>query len=150
MAHSLARLHVHLVFSTKHRQPLIRDAVRDALHGFMSGVLKKLECSLVIVNSVEDHAHLLFDLNRSVPLSKVVEDLKRASSRWLKTQDSLYAGFGWQTGYGAFAVSETNLDAVRKYIRRQREHHQRNTFQTEYRSLLIRNGITFDEHQLWD
>jgi REP element-mobilizing transposase RayT len=141
MPHSLARIHVHLVFSTKHRVASIQDSVREALHAFMSGVLGALDCSAVIINSVEDHVHILFTLGRGIALSKVVEDLKTSSSKWLKTQDGGSARFKWQNGYGAFAVSETNVDAVRKYILKQREHHKKKTFQMEYRTLLLQNGI---------
>jgi REP element-mobilizing transposase RayT len=146
MAHSLARLHVHLVFSTKHREAWIQDAVRQGLHAFMSGALDKLDSPAMIVNSVEDHVHILFSLGRSIALSDVVEDLKTSSSKWLKTQLAVPAKFGWQNGYGAFSVSETNLDAVRKYIVKQREHHKKKTFETEYRTLLLQNGFTVEPH----
>ncbi|HEX2878940.1 MAG TPA: IS200/IS605 family transposase [Polyangiaceae bacterium] len=125
MSHSLVRLPVHLVFSTKNRAPLLGDHVRDALHRYMSGVLSKLDCPPVLINSVEDHVHILFNLGRSIALSKAVEDLKTSSSKWLKAQAGPSSAFRWQNGYGAFAVSETNVDAVRKYILRQRDHHKK-------------------------
>ncbi|HEX2878296.1 MAG TPA: IS200/IS605 family transposase [Polyangiaceae bacterium] len=150
MSHSLARIHVHLVFSTKRREMWIQDAVREALHRFMSGVLDKLDCPAVIINSVEDHVHVLFKLGRNVTLAKVVEDLKSASSKWFKTLEGVSAKFGWQNGYGAFAVSETNVDAVRRYILKQREHHKKRNFQMEYRTLLLQNGIALDDDHLWD
>ncbi|HEX2881377.1 MAG TPA: IS200/IS605 family transposase [Polyangiaceae bacterium] len=150
MAHSLARLHVHLVFGTKHRAPLIHDGVRDAFHGYVFGTLSKLDCGPVIVNSVEDHVHILFNLNRSMALSKVVEEIKKSSSKWLKVQGQVLSAFGWQNGYGAFAVSEANISAVRRYILKQQEHHKKKTFEAEYKALLVSNGLPFDDHQLWD
>ncbi len=92
MPQSLARLHIHLVFSTKNREPDIDDAIRAALHAYMATILQNLGCTPVLINSVEDHAHLLFDLARTVSLSQVVEDLKRASSKWIKSQDIRFAG----------------------------------------------------------
>lgn len=150
MPQSLARLHVHLVFSTKNREPIITDAVRDALHAYMAAVLQNLGCAPVLINSVEDHAHLLFDLARTVSISQVVEDVKKASSKWIKTQGPEFASFAWQAGYGAFAVSESNVEAVREYIANQREHHRKKSFQEEYRQFLERHRIAFDERYVWD
>lgn len=150
MPQSLARLHVHLIFSTKHRAPLLRDAVRDALHRYMAVVLQNLECPAKLINSVEDHVHILFALGRTVALSKVVEDIKKSSSKWIKTQGVEYADFAWQAGYGAFAVSESNIAAVREYIADQREHHRKKSFQEEYRAFLERHHVAFDERYVWD
>lgn len=150
MPQSLARLHVHLIFSTKHRAPLLPDSARDALHRYMAVVLTNLTCPPVLINSVEDHAHILFELARTVPLSSAVEDVKKSSSKWLKTQGPALAEFAWQAGYGAFAVSESNVETVRAYIANQREHHRKKTFQDEYRALLNRHGLTFDERYVWD
>jgi putative transposase len=150
MPQSLARLHIHLVFSTKSREPFITDAVRDSLHAYMATVLQNLGCAPVLINSVEDHAHLLFDLARTVSISRVVEDVKKASSRWLKTQGPNFAAFAWQSGYGVFAVSESNVEAVREYIANQREHHRKKSFQEEYRQFLERHRIAFDERYVWD
>jgi putative transposase len=150
MPQSLARLHIHLVFSTKGREPVLADAIRDSLHRYMAVVLQNLGCPTVLINSVEDHVHLLFDLGRTVPISKAVEEVKKSSSKWLKTQGRLFADFSWQAGYGAFAVSESNVSAVREYIARQREHHRKKTFQEEYRQFLERHRIEFDERYVWD
>ena len=150
MPQSLAHLHVHLVFRTKNRERIITDVVRVPLHGYMATVLKNLGCAPVLINSVEDHAHLLFDLSRTVAISRAVEDIKKASSKWIKTQGPEFLDFAWQAGYGAFAVSESNVDAVREYIANQREHHSRKTFQQEYIQFLERHQIAFDERYLWD
>src|SRR5690606_10473740 len=103
MPQSLARLPIHLVFSTKNRERLITDAVRDSLHSYMATVLQNLGCQPVLINSVEDHVHILFELARTVAISQAVEEVKKASSKWIKTQDADLAGFAWQAGYGAFA-----------------------------------------------
>jgi REP element-mobilizing transposase RayT len=150
MPQSLARLHVHLVFSTKNREPFITDAVRESLHAYLATVLQNLGCAPVLINSVEDHAHLLFDLARTVSVSQAVEDVKKSSSKWIKTQGPEFAGFAWQSGYGAFAVSESNVEAVREYLANQREHHRKKSFQEEYRQFLERHRITFDERYVWD
>ena len=150
MPQSLASLHIHLVFSTRHREPVITDAIRPHLHAYMATVLQNLATTPVLINSVEDHAHILFDLGRTTSVSKAVEEVKKSSSKWIKTQGPEFASFAWQAGYGAFAVSESNVDAVRAYIANQREHHRKKTFQEEYRQFLQRHRIAFDERYVWD
>jgi len=150
MPQSLAKLHIHLVFSTKNREPIITDTARDSLHRYMATVLQNLGCSPVLINSVEDHTHLLFDQARTVSISQVVEDVKKSSSKWIKTQGPEFAGFAWQAGYGAFAVSESNVETVRLYIANQREHHSTKTFQEEYRAFLMRHNVAFDDRYAWD
>ena len=150
MPQSLARLHIHLIVSTKHRQRLITDTVRDALHAYMATVLQNLNSAPVLINSVEDHIHLLFELARTVSVSQAVEDVKKSSSKWIKTQGHEFAGFAWQGGYLALAVSESKVPIVRGYIARQHEHHRRKSFQEEYRAFLERHGVQFDERYVWD
>jgi len=150
MPQSLARLHVHLVFSTKHRQPLLHDAVRDSLHRYMATVLQNFGCPPVLINSVSDHVHILFELARTVAVSEAVEEVKKTSSKWIKTQGTEFALFAWQAGYGAFAVSESNVAAVRNYIAGQQEHHRKKSFQEEYRTFLERHRISYDEKYVWD
>jgi putative transposase len=150
MPQSLARLHVHLVFSTKGRAPVLHDAVRPALHGYMATVLRGIECPAVLINSVADHVHILFELARTVSVSAAVEDVKKSSSKWIKTQGAEFSGFAWQAGYGAFAVSESNVATVRDYVAKQQEHHRKKSFQEEYRAFLERHRVAFDERYVWD
>ncbi len=150
MPQSLARLHVHLIFSTKNRAPLLYDAVRDSLHRYMAVVLQNLGCPATLINSVEDHVHVLFELGRTVAVSMVVEEIKKSSSKWIKKQGADFAEFAWQAGYGAFAVSGSNVTAVRDYIATQREHHRKKSFQEEYRAFLERHDVVFDERYVWD
>ena len=150
MAQSLARLHVHLVFSTKNRERIITDSVRPMLHAYMATVLQNLDSPADLINSVDDHVHILFDLARTVAISTVVEDVKKSSSKWIKTQGSEFATFAWQAGYGAFSVSKSNAQTVRDYIAKQQEHHRRTTFQDEYRLFLERHRVAFDERYVWE
>lgn len=150
MPQSLARLYVHLIFSTKHRERLITDTVRPSLHAYMATVLQNFHCPPVLINSVEDHVHILFELGRTVAVSQAVEEVKTTSSKWIKTQGAEFAGFAWQSGYGAFSVSESNVPAVREYIANQREHHRVKSFQEEYRAFLEKHGVAFDERYVWD
>ncbi len=150
MSQSLARLHTHLVFATKGREPRLQDTLRSDFHAHMATVLTNTGCQTLLINSVEDHVHLLFDLGRTVALADVVKTVKIASSSWLKTKDAALGNFAWQSGYGAFSVSQSNLVAVRRYIENQREHHARFSFQDEYRALLEKHGYAYDERFVWE
>jgi REP element-mobilizing transposase RayT len=150
MPQSLARIHLHLVFSTKHRERRITADVRASLHAYMATVFDNLGCPAALINSVEDHVHILFELARTKAISEVVETVKTSSSKWIKTQGSSQAGFAWQAGYGVFSVSESQVAVVRDYIAGQQEHHQRSTFQDEYRRFLERHRVAFDERYVWD
>jgi REP element-mobilizing transposase RayT len=150
MPQSLARIYLHLVFSTKDRIPIINDQIRDPLHRYMATVLKNLGCHANLINSVEDHIHVLFELGRTVAVSNVVEDIKKSSSKWIKTQPTGAADFAWQNGYGCFSVSHSNLKPVKDYIAGQREHHRKRTFQEELRALLDKHGVDYDERYIWD
>lgn len=150
MPQSLAKIYVHLVFSTKHRERLLPDDIRQELHAYQGGILNGLGCTPVEINSEPDHAHILFVLARTEPLSNVAGQLKKSSNDWLRANDSRFAQFYWQAGYGAFSVSQSAVEEVRQYIRNQREHHQRASFQDEFRALLRRYEIEFDEQYVWD
>lgn len=150
MPQSLANLYIHLIFSTKDRRPLLSEKVRLDLHAYMATILANLHSPAIIINSVEDHVHLLFKMSRTVALAKIVEDVKKSSSKWIKTKDPDLSQFAWQAGYGGFSVSESNAGQVAHYIRKQEEHHRVKTFQEEYREFLEKNGISYDEKYVWD
>ena len=150
MPQSLSRLHIHLIFSTKDRRPLISDSIRDSLHRYKAVVLQNLKCPPELINSVEDHVHILFELARTISVSQAVEEVKTSSSKWIKTQGAEFTKFAWQAGYGAFAVSESKVAAVRRYIEGQRAHHRKTTFQDEYRAFLAKHQVPFDERYVWD
>jgi REP element-mobilizing transposase RayT len=116
----------------------------------MATVMKNLGCHASLINSIEDHVHLLFELGRTVAVSKLVEDIKKSSSKWIKTQPGGIADFAWQNGYGVFSVSHSNIEAVRDYVASQREHHRKRTFQDELRTLLEKHGVDYDERYVWD
>ena len=150
MPQSLARIQIHLVFSTKHRERRITDDLRASLHAYMATVLQNLGCLAVLINSVEDHVHILFELARTVSISEVVEAVKTSSSKWIKTQGSSHVGFSWQAGYGAFSVSESQVAVVHDYIADQQEHHRKTTFQDECRTFFEQHRVGFDERYVWD
>ena len=133
MPQSLARILVHLIFSTKNREPFLSLDLQAELHPYLSAVLNHDGCPALEVGGVEDHVHLLFGLSRTLTIAQVVENVKTSSSKWVKAKDTSLAHFYWQAGYGAFSVSQSNAAAVIRYIRNQAEHHRRESFQDELR-----------------
>jgi len=149
MSQSLAKNTIHLVFSTKDRRPWLKDDVRPRLFAYLAGVFQQCESPAIVIGGHDDHVHALFLLSKNQPLAGVVEEVKKGSSKWMKTLGEQMAGFSWQHGYGAFSVSESNVSEVRTYIERQADHHRRMTLQDELRQLFARHGIKVDERYLW-
>jgi putative transposase len=145
---SLARVFVHLVFSTKNREPFLVAEARQRSFAYLGGALNAIGCAVVSVGGVADHVHLLFVLGRVISLSKAVEEVKKESSKWAKIH--ICSGFFWQNGYGAFSVSPSNVEQVKAYVENQEEHHRTMTFQEEFRELLRRHEIAWDERYVWD
>jgi putative transposase len=151
MPQSLSAVYLHLIFSTKNRQPLLRDpALRTETHAYLGGISKKLDCPPIIVGGVDDHVHLLARQARTITQADWIKELKRVSSIWIKEREPILADFAWQSGYGAFSVSVSNLDAVEHYIAHQEEHHRERSFQDEYRAFLKRHNVAWDEQYVWD
>ena len=149
MPQSLARLLVHLVFSTKNRVPFLQTSeLRSEAHAYLTATLRGLDCEPVQAGGVADHVHLLFGLSRTITLAELVKDLKTSSTKVMK--DKGHRDFSWQTGYGAFSVSESNKGAVIAYIVDQETHHRKMTFQEEIRALLKKHSMRFDERYIWD
>jgi REP element-mobilizing transposase RayT len=151
MPQSLARVVLHVVFSTKNRVPFLRETeVRARLHAYMAGVLQNIGCEPILINGVEDHIHILCNLSRKVTIAGLVEEAKKSTSKWMKEQGPQYGDFFWQGGYGSFSVSQSNVEQVRAYIATQEEHHRTVSFQDEFRALCRKHGIEIDERYVWD
>ena len=150
MPQSLAHVLVHLIFSTKNREPILAPGLRTELFPYLSGVLNHDGCPSLRVGGVTDHVHLLFGLSRTRAIAGVVENVKTSSSKWIKTRDPALGHFHWQAGYAAFSVSQSAVEAVRDYVRRQPEHHAEQSFQDEFRDWLRRYELEWDERYVWD
>jgi len=142
--------YIHLVFSTKYRQPLIRPPVEAELHAYLGGVCNRLECQSIKVGGYTDHIHILCRLSQKIALMKLVEEVKSHSSKWIKTKGEGYEKFYWQDGYGAFSVNPAAVDRVTNYIANQHAHHSKKGFQNEYRALLKKYKVEYDERYVWD
>lgn len=146
---SFTRLTYHIVFATKYRKPTIKDDIQGRLHEYIGGTLRAKKGHMIEIGGVEDHVHILAGLSPSLAVSDVIRDVKAASSKWMKDERHIDA-FEWQRGYGAFTVSYDRVEAIRKYIRNQKEHHKTTTFQDEYIDFLERHGIQFQLEHLFE
>lgn len=157
MAQSLVKNYIDIIFSTKHRSQLILSPHANELHSYLAGICNNLECHPIKIGGYTDHVHICCMLSKKVTLIHLLESLKSHSSKWMKTRDESLKDFYWQNaclqdrrGYGAFSVNPLQTDTVIKYITNQYEHHQKFTFQDEYRAFLTKYNVDFDERYIWD
>ena len=150
MPQSYTCLHYHLVFSTKDRRPTITPAIRQRLWEYLGGIVRGAGGIPIQIGGTDDHVHLLVTLRQQPALADFMRELKAGSSGWVHDTFPGASEFWWQTGYGAFTVSHSALDIVKWYIVNQEEHHKKQSFQDEFRALLERHGIAFDDKYLWE
>ncbi len=149
MGQSLVKNYIHIVFSTKNRLPLITLEIERELHAYLGGICKKLECFPVAIGGYTDHIHILCMLSKKIALMKLIEELKSHTSKWIKTKGPDYSNFYWQNGYGAFSVKPDEKDKIITYIANQIEHHKTKSFQDEYRAILKKYHIEYNEEFVW-
>jgi putative transposase len=150
MPQSLSNVIIHIIFSTKDREPWLDRDVRPRMHAYVATICRDLNAEAFLVDGVADHLHVVTTLPRTMSQADLVESIKKTSSKWIKALDPKYRGFYWQRGYGAFSVSPSHLEAVLKYVESQEEHHRTRSFQEEYRDFLGKHGVEFDERYVWD
>ena len=150
MSQSLAKNLIHLVFSTKNREGVLTESVRESLCVYASAVLRDLDSHVIAINAWRDHIHILFVLSKNHSLAQVVMEVKRATSKWIKTQGKHFSKFHWQSGYGAFSIGQSGVEDVTAYIANQAKHHRAKSFEEEFRSFLKRYHVEFDERYVWD
>ncbi|HZU38636.1 MAG TPA: IS200/IS605 family transposase [Gemmataceae bacterium] len=150
MPQSFGSLYVHLVFSTKGRQPWIDADLESRLYEYMGGILRAEKSALLAAGGMPDHLHLLVSLSRELSIADTLRLIKANSSKWIHETFPERQQFAWQAGYGAFSVSFSNLPQVKGYIARQAEHHRVRTFQDEFREFLRRHELEWDERYVWD
>jgi putative transposase len=141
MAHSFNKIWIHAIWATKERMPLIKPIIENKIYTFISDQLREQGCPVRIINGMPDHIHCLFLLNPQKSISDVIKQINGSSSHFLNQSDLMKDKFAWQTGYGAFSVSESVLEKVYEYIKNQKAHHQKKTFQQEYEGFMKLYGF---------
>lgn len=150
MPQSLSIPLTHLVFSTKDRMPFLKQPFRAEMHAYLATTARNHDCPCLRVGGVDDHIHMIVDLSRTLAVAKLIEELKTESSKWAKTQGPSLRKFSWQRWYGAFSFSYDGLDRLVKYVDNQEHHHKKMDFKTEYRKILDKYRIEYDERYVWD
>ncbi|MCD8092097.1 MAG: IS200/IS605 family transposase [Bacteroides sp.] len=145
MSQSLSKNYIHLTFSTKYRKDSIKKDDLPHVFSYISGILEHIGCQPIIVGGITNHIHLLCNLNKNISLAKMVEEVKRSSSKWIKSQGSFYECFAWQEGYGAFSVSQSKVKVVNSYIQNQEEHHKKMSFMDELKMFLKEYEVEYNE-----
>jgi REP element-mobilizing transposase RayT len=140
----------HIVFSTKHRASLITPELETRLYPFMGGIVRDLRCTLLAINGMPDHVHLLVRYRPNLSHSELLQQIKGRSSKWINETFPQIGHFSWQEGYGGFTVSKSVVPEVETYIARQKEHHERHDFESEFLELLRRHGIEFDANEVFN
>jgi putative transposase len=149
MGHTATNVLVHFIFSTRGREPLINLEVWDDLHAYLGGIIREIGGVALCINGMPDNVHILIRMPAKHAVADVARLVKTNSSRWVHERWPQMKNFAWQTGYGAFSVSESGIDAVREYILNQQEHHTRRSFKDEFAVFLKRNHIAIDDKYLW-
>ena len=148
MPQSFTQIYIHFTCHTKNNYPFLNETVSEKLYHYIAGILKNLNSIPIQIGGVNDHIHVLFTLPKTISTSKMAEEIKRSSSKWIKTQGASLQKFYWQDGYGAFSVSSSKLESVKNYILKQKEHHKKISFLEEYKLFLKEYNIPFDESYL--
>ena len=150
MPQSLSRVLIHIIFSTKNRNHFISKEIKDELYRYISGTLKNIKSQPIMINGVSDHIHILCTLPRTITQAYLLEEIKKSSSKWIKTKNRSFEKFAWQSGYGIFSVSSSLIKDVVTYIKNQEEHHKKITFQEEFILFLKKHNVEYNDRYLWD
>ena len=150
MSQSLAKQFIHIIYHIKNNSPHIKEQEEQELYAYIGSIIKDNESIPIIINGVSDHIHILLILSKNISLAKIVEEIKKHSSRWIKTKSAYYSKFSWQGGYGGFFICPSLHDKTKKYIENQKQHHKTMSFKEEYLLFLKEYGIEYNEKYLWN
>lgn len=149
MSQSLCKIYLHIIFHVKTSSPLIEQEHLDQLHRYIGKLVNITGCQVLRVGGTGNHVHALVMFSKTETVAHVVEEMKRNSSRWIKTLSPVYENFAWQGGYAAFSVSQSQVDTVLNYIGNQMEHHKKQSFEEEYLAFLRLNKVEYDERYVF-
>jgi putative transposase len=149
MAQTLTRLLVHTIFSTRNRANLIKPDLEPDLHAYMGGICRNLDSPLLAAGGTANHVHLLISVSKNISLADLLRDVKKDSSRWTKSNGSDFGDFAWQEGYGAFTIGESQVEDLKNYLARQKEHHQTVSYEDEFLAFLKKYNMPYDDRYMW-
>lgn len=150
MPQSLANIPLHCIWNTRDRVPSIKPEIEIEMFRYMAAIFRQYESPALAINGTENHVHVLTVLSRKITVAKLIEEVKKSSSKWIKTRGEYYRNFYWQSGYAALGIGQSNVETLKRYIANQKEHHRKTAFQEEYIAFLKNYGIEYDERYVWD
>ncbi len=150
MPQSLSCIPIHFIWSTKERQPFIKPEIEKELFSYMASIFRANASPALTINGTANHVHILSMLSRNITIAKLIEEVKKGSSKWIKTKDTDYRKFYWQSGYAALGIGQSNIESLKMYIANQKKHHREKTFQQEYVEFMKKYCIEYDERYVWD
>ena len=150
MPQSLSTILIHIIFSTKNREPLLMPEIESILYSYMAGIFRDCGSPALAIGGTEDHTLVLCSLSRTRSVASIVEEIKTGSSKWIKTKGPGFNGFHWQRGYAAFSIGRSNEVILKRYIANQKLHHKKISFQDEMREFFQKYGVAYDEQFVWD
>lgn len=148
MANTYTQIHIQVIFAVQDRQSLIKNEWKDELFKYITGIIQNHEHKVLQINGMPDHIHILFGMRPTQSLSDLMKHVKQDSSKWINGKGFINGKFSWQSGYGAFSYSKSEVLNVINYIKNQELHHKKLTFQEEYLQLLKEFNIEFDERYI--
>ncbi|MBC7772515.1 MAG: IS200/IS605 family transposase [Pyrinomonadaceae bacterium] len=150
MASTLTKVLLHITFSTKNREAMLSSAIESPLFAYIGGICRRMDSPMLTMNGTADHVHLLVSLGKTMPLSDLMLNIKRDSSKWVKDGGETFRDFAWQVGYFAFSIGESGVEALKSYIANQKEHHKTINYKDEMRTFFRKYGIEWDERYVWE
>ena len=149
MANTYTQIHLHLIFAVQNRASLIQKSWKDRLYEYITGIIQQHNHKMIIINGMPDHLHIVIGMRPTQSLSDLMQDIKGKSSKWINDNKLAVGKFTWQEGYGAFSVGVSQIETTTRYIANQKRHHEKQSFQNEFRAFLQRHGIEWDERYIW-
>ena len=149
MANTYTQIYIHTIFAVENRISLIKDSWREELHKYITGIIQNKKHKLIAINSISNHIHIFIGMKPAQSLSSLLQDIKDNSSKWINQKRFVLGKFNWQSGYGAFSYSHSQINTVVKYIQNQKLHHQKKTFRQEYIEFLKKFDVPYDERYLF-
>ena len=149
MSQSLSKLYVHIIFHIKYSSISIEKEIENELYAYQASIIKDNDSTPILINGEKEHVHILCIISKNISLADLVEEIKKHSSRWIKTRNIKYKRFGWQGGYSGFSVSQSLLEKTKKYIKDQKEHHKKKSYKEELIEFLKMYNVDYDPRYLW-
>ena len=149
MSNTYTQIHLHLIFAVQNRRSLIQNSWKDRLYEYITGIIQQYKHKMIIINGMPDHLHIVIGMRPTQSLSDLMQDIKSSSSKWINDNELVRGKFRWQSGFGGFSYSKSQLPALINYVKNQKAHHSKKSFLQEYLEILEKSGVDFDPRYIF-